>query len=249
MKNKNEKDERLESLFSDYMSGKESPSINVTLKAKEYMRQQKSKVAVTERAAVTDTGDVFGSESAPWNRRIAAYCGAFLLVIAVLTAVILIGSMNEKKPTPGDGFLQSVMAAGESELEVRPAEYSSKEFIPFVDGTSVSEYREYSEKGSISSGDREENETAKAVAYYLEYTVDGVKTRLYVKEGGNSADSDSTSDAALNGGDIPQLVQKASKNDPSCYGFSHGGYVYYFEFETTDKKAINEILDKIKKSF
>lgn len=248
MKHKNEKDERLESLFSDYMSGKESPSINVTLKAKEYMRQQKSKVAVTERAAVTDTGDVFGSDAVPQNRRIAAYCGAFLFVIAILTAVILIGNMNEKKPAAGDGFLQSVMAASGSELEVRTAEYSAKEFIPFVEKSSVSEYREYSEKRSTVSEAQDSQESGKAVAYYLEYTVDGVRTRLYVEES-RVENSVSSSVPSMNEDGIPQLVQKANAKDPSCYGFSRDGYIYYFEFETTDKKAINEILDKIRKSF
>ena len=43
MKNKNEKDRRLDSLFSDYMESGESPSVNVTFKAKEYIRKRLSK--------------------------------------------------------------------------------------------------------------------------------------------------------------------------------------------------------------
>lgn len=243
MKNKNGKDERLDSLFSDYMSEKESPSINVTLKAKEYMRQQKAKVAVTERVAVTDTGDAVVTDGALGNRRIAAYCGAFLLTILLLTAVILIGNMKGNA-SPSDGFLQSVMSSGVSELEGRTAEYSAKEFIPFVEESSVSEYREYAEKKKTAS----DPEDGKTVAYYLEYTVDGVKTRLYVQENG-AVDSSEASDGTSVVADISQFMQKANEKDPSRYGFSHDGYIYYFEFETTDRKAIDQIVGKIKKSF
>ena len=223
MKNKNGKDERLDSLFSDYLSEKESPSINVTLKAKEYMRQQKAKVAVTERVAVTDTGDAVVTDGALGNRRIAAYCGAFLLTILLLTAVILIGNMKGNA-SPSDGFLQSVMSSGVSELEGRTAEYAEK-------------------KKTAS-----DPEDGKTVAYYLEYTVDGVKTRLYVHENG-AVDSSEASDGTSVVADISQFMQKANEKDPSRYGFSHDGYVYYFEFETTDRKAIDQIVGKIKKSF
>ena len=235
MKNKNKKDERLEALFSDYLSEKESPSINVTLKAKEYLRGRRARAAVAERAAVTDTGDTVVTDGALGNRRIAAYCGAFLLAIAILIAVIMLGNTGDSTP-PGDGFLQSVMSSGVSGLESRTAEYSAKEFIPFVDAASVSEYREYSESKKASS----EPDEGKAVAYYLEYTVDGVKTRLYVKEAGAAESSDAGS---------PQLVQKVNDKELFRYGFSHDGYVYYFEFDTSDKRAIGEIVGKIKKSF
>ena len=50
MKNKNEKDRRLDSLFSDYMESGESPSVNVTFKAKEYIRKSMAKATVAERA-------------------------------------------------------------------------------------------------------------------------------------------------------------------------------------------------------
>lgn len=244
MKNKNEKDRRLDSLFSDYMESGESPSVNVTFKAKEYIRQSMAKATVAERAAVTETGESARStDSAFGHRRIAAYFGGFLAAIVILTVVILIGN-GRGGVTPGDDFLQSVMSSEIASLEVKKSEYSSKEFMPFIDGASVSEYREYYEKENNNSGDDE----GKTVAYYVEYTVDGVKTRLYVKESGVPDSSGAFPDHSAPSAEVC-ITHKISDGYSSCYGFSRGGYVYYFEFTTTDKKAVDEIVGKIKKSF
>ena len=244
MKNKNEKDRRLDSLFSDYMESGESPSVNVTFKAKEYIRKSMAKATVAERAAVTETGEsAISTDGAFGHRRIAAYFGGFLAAIVILTAAILIGN-GRGGVTPGDDFLQSVMSSEIASLEVKKSEYSSKEFMPFIDGASVSEYREYYEKENNNSGDDE----GKTVAYYVEYTVDGVKTRLYVKESGVPDSSGAFPDHSAPSAEVG-ITHKISDGNSSCYGFSRGGYVYYFEFTTTDKKAVDEIVGKIKKSF
>ena len=92
MKEKNKKDERLESLFSEYVQDEKMPPVNVTQAAKEYMNKKRvtEKVAVPVTVTAGENGSDRPMDGSRSNKAVfIAVIGLFLAFVVWICCVVL----------------------------------------------------------------------------------------------------------------------------------------------------------------
>lgn len=242
MKEKNKKDERLETLFSEYAQDEKMPPVNVMQSAKEYM----SKERVTEQVAVpvTVTAGENGSDR-PVNgsRNNKALYVAAIGLFLVLAALICYFAF--KKPD-GLEFLTGLSPVSSEQITEVNADYSEKEFLPFVNSSAVTEYKEYILNEAV--GCYEKGDTA---AYYISYnSSENIEISVYVEADGlylTTLDEykQITTEKELDG---IIFYFSQGKNNSLCY-FNYNNFGYNIKIDTTDRSVANGILTFISDSF
>lgn len=242
MKEKNKKDERLEALFSEYAQDEKMPPVNVMQAAKEYMNKER----VTEQVAVpvTVTADENGSDRPVNGSRnnktlYIAAIGLFLVLAALICYFAL------KKPDRLE-FLMGLSPVSSEQITEVNADYSEKEFLPFVNSSAVTEYKEYVLNEAV--GYHEKGDTA---AYYISYnSSENIEISVYVEAGGlylTALDEykQITTEKELDG---IIFYFSQGKNNSLCY-FNYNNFGYNIKIDTTDRSVANGILTFISDSF
>ena len=242
MKEKNKKDERLEALFSEYAQDEKMPPVNVMQTAKGYMNKER----VTEQVAVpvTVTAGENGSDRPVNGSRsnkavFIAVIGLFLAFVVWICCVVL------KKPGGFEFFSDLSPVSSEPITEVN-ADYSEKEFLPFVNSSAVTEYKEYVLNEAV--GYHEKGDTA---AYYISYnSSENIEISVYVEADGlylTALDEykQITTEKELDG---IIFYFSQGKNNSLCY-FNYNNFGYNIKIDTTDRSVANGILTFISDSF
>ena len=136
MKEKNKKDERLEALFSEYAQDEKMPPVNVMQAAKEYMNKER----VTEQVAVPVTAGENGSDrpvnGSRNNKTLYIAAIGLFLVLAALICYFALKKLDVLE------FHTSLSPVSSEQITEVNADYSEKEFLPFVNSSAVTEYKE-----------------------------------------------------------------------------------------------------------
>ena len=242
MKEKNKKDERLESLFSEYVQDEKMPPVNVTQAAKEYMNEKRvtEKVAVPVTVTAGENGSDRPMDGSRSNKAVfIAVIGLFLAFVVWICCVVL------KKPG-GFEFFSDLSPVSPEQITEVDTEYSDKEFLPFVNTSSVTEYKEYILNEAV--GDYDKGDT---VAYYISYnSIEDVEISVYVEADGlylTALDEYKQITAEKELGGI-MFYFNQEKNDSLCY-FNYNNFGYDVKIDTDDRSIANGILTFISDSF
>ena len=242
MKEKNKKDERLDALFSEYAQNEKMPSVNVTQAAKEYMNKERGteQVAVPVTVTASENGSdrpVNGSRN---NKALyIAAIGLFLVLAALICYFAL------KKPDRLE-FLMGLSPVSSEQITEVNADYSEKDFLPFVKSSAVTEYKEYILNEAVDY--YEKGDTA---AYYISYnSSENIEISVYVEADGlylTALDEykQITTEKELDG-IIFYFSQE--KNNSLCY-FNYNNFGYNIKIDTTDRSVANGVLTFISGSF
>lgn len=242
MKEKNKKDERLESLFSEYVQDEKMPPVNVTQAAKEYMNKERvtEQVAVPVTVTAGENGSDRPMDGSRSNKAVfIAVIGLFLAFVVWICCVVL------KKPGGFEFFSDLSPVSSEQITEVN-ADYSEKEFLPFVNSSAVTEYKEYVLNEAV--GYHEKGDTA---AYYISYnSSENIEISVYVEADGlylTALDEykQITTEKELDG---IIFYFSQGKNNSLCY-FNYNNFGYNIKIDTTDRSVANGILTFISDSF
>ena len=126
------------------------------------------------------------------------------------------------------------------------ADYSEKEFLPFVNSSAVTEYKEYVLNEAV--GYHEKGDTA---AYYISYnSSENIEISVYVEADGlylTALDEykQITTEKELDG---IIFYFSQGKNNSLCY-FNYNNFGYNIKIDTTDRSVANGILTFISDSF
>ncbi len=242
MKEKNKKDERLESLFSEYVQDEKMPPVNVTQAAKEYMNKKRvtEKVAVPVTVTAGENGSDRPMDGSRSNKAVfIAVIGLFLAFVVWICCVVL------KKPG-GFEFFSDLSPVSPEQITEVDTEYSDKEFLPFVNTSAVTEYKEYILNEAV--GDYDKGDT---VAYYISYnSIEDVEISVYVEADGlylTALDEYKQITAEKEFGGI-MFYFSQEKNDSLCY-FNYNNFGYDVKIDTDDRSIANGILTFISDSF
>lgn len=242
MKEKNKKDERLESLFSEYVQDEKMPPVNVTQAAKEYMNKKRvtEKVAVPVTVTAGENGSDRPMDGSRSNKAVfIAVIGLFLAFVVWICCVVL-------KKTGGFEFFSDLSPVSPEQITEVDTEYSDKEFLPFVNTSSVTEYKEYILNEAV--GDYDKGDT---VAYYISYnSIEDVEISVYVEADGlylTALDEYKQITAEKELGGI-MFYFNQEKNDSLCY-FNYNNFGYDVKIDTDDRSIANGILTFISDSF
>lgn len=242
MKEKNKKDERLESLFSEYVQDEKMPPVNVTQAAKEYMNKKRvtEKVAVPVTVTAGENGSDRPMDGSRSNKAVfIAVIGLFLAFVVWICCVVL-------KKTGGFEFFSDVSPVSPEQITEVDTEYSEKEFLPFVNTSAVTEYKEYILNEAV--GDYDKGDT---VAYYISYnSIEDVEISVYVEADGlylTALDEYKQITAEKELGGI-MFYFNQEQNDWLCY-FYYNNFGYDVKIDTDDRSIANGILTFISDSF
>lgn len=242
MKEKNKKDERLESLFSEYVQDEKMPPVNVTQAAKEYMNKKRvtEKVAVPVTVTAGENGSDRPMDGSRSNKAVfIAVIGLFLAFVVWICCVVL-------KKTGGFEFFSDLSPVSPEQITEVDTEYSDKEFLPFVNTSAVTEYKEYILNEAV--GDYDKGDT---VAYYISYnSIEDVEISVYVEADGlylTALDEYKQITAKKELGGI-MFYFNQEKNDSLCY-FNYNNFGYDVKIDTDDRSIANGILTFISDSF
>lgn len=242
MKEKNKKDERLESLFSEYVQDEKMPPVNVTQVAKEYMNKKRvtEKVAVPVTVTAGENGSDRPMDGSRSNKAVfIAVIGLFLAFVVWICCVVL-------KKNGGFEFFSDLSPVSPEQITEVDTEYSDKEFLPFVNTSAVTEYKEYILNEAV--GDYDKGDT---VAYYISYnSIEDVEISVYVEADGlylTALDEYKQITAEKELGGI-MFYFNQEKNDSLCY-FNYNNFGYDVKIDTDDRSIANGILTFISDSF
>ena len=242
MKEKNKKDERLESLFSEYVQDEKMPPVNVTQVAKEYMNKKRvtEKVAVPVTVTAGENGSDRPMDGSRSNKTVfIAVIGLFLAFVVWICCVVL-------KKNGGFEFFSDLSPVSPEQITEVDTEYSDKEFLPFVNTSAVTEYKEYILNEAV--GDYDKGDT---VAYYISYnSIEDVEISVYVEADGlylTALDEYKQITAKKELGGI-MFYFNQEKNDSLCY-FNYNNFGYDVKIDTDDRSIANGILTFISDSF
>ncbi|MGN1094019.1 MAG: hypothetical protein ACI4SC_03475 [Candidatus Neoclostridium sp.] len=243
MQNKDRKDEKLDRLFTEYVEQNEKPSENVMLKAKEYMKKSPERVAATSPVRVAAAGA--GGERAQNPKKNVQFIVLLTGIIAVAIVVLaLMQLINSTAPSPAsvNGTISRAQLTEISKL------YEQKDFLPFVEAETVTEYKEYALTQRV-----ENHEEGDVVVYYVEYArSDAVAARLNVKVSDIAFDElsyyETLTDYYEAGGIVFGVSAEKVSGNTYVY-FSKGDYVYCLTVETDGQTQIETILDHIAECF
>ena len=240
MKEKNKKDERLEALFSEYAQDEKMPPVNVMQAAKEYKERVTEQVAVPVTVTAGENGSDRPMDGSRSNKAVfIAVIGLFLAFVVWICCVVL------KKPGGFEFFSDLSPVSSEQITEVN-ADYSEKEFLPFVNSSAVTEYKEYVLNEAV--GYHEKGDTA---AYYISYnSSENIEISVYVEADGlylTALDEykQITTEKELDG---IIFYFSQGKNNSLCY-FNYNNFGYNIKIDTTDRSVANGILTFISDSF
>lgn len=242
MKEKNKKDERLEALFSEYAQDEKMPPVNVMQAAKEYMNKER----VTEQVVVpvTVTAGENGSDrpvnGSRNNKTLYIAAIGLFLVLAALICYFALKKLDVLE------FHMGLSPVSSEQITEVNADYSEKEFLPFVNSSAVTEYKEYVLKEAV--GYHEKGDTA---AYYISYnSSENIEISVYVEADGlylTALDEykQITTEKELDG---IIFYFSQGKNNSLCY-FNYNNFGYNIKIDTTDRSVANGILTFISDSF
>lgn len=242
MKEKNKKDERLEALFSEYAQDEKMPPVNVMQAAKEYMNKERvtEQVAVPVTVTAGENGSDRPMDGSRSNKAVfIAVIGLFLAFVVWICCVVL-------KKTGGFEFFSDLSPVSPEQITEVDTEYSDKEFLPFVNTSAVTEYKEYILNEAV--GDYDKGDT---VAYYISYnSIEDVEISVYVEVDGlylTALDEykQITAEKELDG---IMFYFNQEKNDSLCY-FNYNNFGYDVKIDTDDRSIANGILTFISDSF
>ena len=250
MKNKNKKDEALNELFSEYIGEQELPPEGVTFMAKEALKEEKARAAVTERQTVTA---VQGGGTRISRRRlpvIIACAAAALIVVAVALVLILGGN--------GGGSFSDVVSSGNGSIslmtldefglldnEITGEQYELEdigEIAPFVPEDGVEECDGYvlrADYRGYSAGD--------IVAYRMECVLPpGVEAELYVEADGISCSELERFKSLPERRNVSGRVFYSDMDAGVTYlYFVGGGFGYNLRLFETDEEVVYGVLKSI----
>lgn len=242
MKEKNKKDERLEALFSEYAQDEKMPPVNVMQAAKEYMNKER----VTEQVAVpvTVTAGENGSDrpvnGSRNNKTLYIAAIGLFLVLAALICYFALKKLDVLE------FHMGLSPVSPEQITEVDTEYSDKEFLPFVNTSAVTEYKEYILNEAV--GDYDKGDT---VAYYISYnSIEDVEISVYVEVDGLylTALDEYKQITAEKEVDGIMFYFNQEKNDSLCY-FNYNNFGYDVKIDTDDRSIANGILTFISDSF
>ncbi len=240
MKQKNKKDMRLESLFSEYAQDEKMPSASVTQAAKEYMNKQRATEEVTVPVEATAGGG--SSPRKTFGNKKPFYIAAFVLVVLIIALACYFATQKSS----GTDLLMGLSSVSSGQLSETSIEYTDKDFLPFVNSSAVTEYKEYALTGVVDNygeGDM--------VAYYVSFnTSENISVSVYVEVGGIyltdlTAYKKIKTEKNING---ITFYFKNEQDYSSCY-FNYNNYGYNVAIDTKDKSAASGILSYISNSF
>lgn len=243
MKDKNRKDEQLNSLFRAYVEEEESPPERVTDKAKQYMQEAPERVEVTQ-PVLADGNGAGGAQTRRHtiNMRLVWSCVAFLLIVALLLLWYFLRG--------GDSFssINQYGRISRSQLTETSLTYSEQEFLPFIESEDVAVYKEYALNEDFGT-----YEQGEIVLYYLEYTEqEDTQAQLYVEVGDIDFDE---LDAYKNLEDyreyenIARYIAIETEDDLTYINFLYDIYSYNLMIDTSLDRSVEIILERIDNSF
>lgn len=242
MKEKNKKDKQLEALFSEYVQDEKMPPVNVTQSAKEYMNKQR--VAEQIAVPVTVTASESGSDSSltDFRNNKATYIVVIGLLL-VLTALVFYFTL---KKSDGLEFLTGLSPVSSEQITEVNADYSEKEFLPFVNSFAVTEYKEYVLNEAVGYYKK-----GGTVAYYISYnSSENIGISVYVEADGLyltdlNEYKQITTEKEING---IMFYFSQGKDNSLCY-FNYNNFGYNIKIDTTDRSIVNGILTFVSSSF
>ncbi len=240
MKDREKKDEELNTLFRAFVAERQSPPPSVSQKAKLLMGGKVAETAKEEIFSHAAGGEgVFRGRTA--KRQLGYSLAAALLALLSATLFLLYAIRQPSLSLIGSTPLER------SALTERTTEYSEKDFLPFIEKNSVTCYTEFSLKE-----DADRYHANDVVAYYLEYRTEGVSLFLYVESKGVylTETNDYKQARALHKYDkISFRVDTDSKQTFALCYFTHDRYGYNLGILSADKEKIEEILKTINELF
>lgn len=252
MKQKNEKDKRLKSLFSEYVQNEEMPSTKVTQTAKEYLNKQRVTQNVTVTATATaETNNVSGGQNIFKSNKNILYIAAFVIFAIAVTLILY---FTTKKSSKID-FLVGASPVTQDQLSETTAEYSDKGFLPFVNTDEVTDYKEFALKREVNSnnanGETVTYYNGDAVVYYISFdTTENVEVSVYVEANGIYLTDLNKYKHAKTEKDFDgiKFFIESEQNRSICY-FHHNNFGYNLMINTSDQRITNEVLTYISDSF
>ena len=232
MKRQNNKDQRLDELFSEYVQSEQMPSENVTFAAKEYMQRNH----VTEKAVVpanaTADGNFANNRSAQYTNKMLYFAALFVIVLAVSLLCYFLTKRNNE-------YLMSASQISTEQLTQTTPEYKQTSFLSFVDENSVTDYKEYRLKQEVK--DYHKND---AVMYYVAFnTANNIAVRVYVEvkdiycaELSNYKQSDTKQ--KMDG----IVLYCTAQSDETLYYFNYNNFGYNITIGTSDRAIANGLL-------
>lgn len=242
MKEKNKKDERLEALFSEYAQDEKMPPVNVMQAAKEYMNKERvnEQVAVPVTITAGENGSdrpVNGSRN---NKKLYIAAIGLFLVLAALICYFALKKLDVLE------FHAGLSPVSPEQITEVNADYSEKEFLPFVNSSAVTEYKEYVLNEAV--GYHEKGDTA---AYYISYnSSENIEISVYVEADGLYLAALDEYKQITTEKELDGIIFYFSqgKNNSLCY-FNYNNFGYKIKIDTTDRSVANGILTFISDSF
>lgn len=232
------KDERLNGLFSEYLQEGEEPPASVTTGAKELMRKRAAALSVAE----TENGGGTLGRTGFFGRDKTLYVVAAVALFLVLLSacLFLIGRGS------GDDFLVGLSQVESLQLSERVKDYEEKDFLPFVNAASVTEYKEYSLNDDIDRYGK-----GNVLVYYTEFvTADGIVVTVYTEVEGIYLDNLSAYKQKKSAQKIGEICfYRQSDSDGEAYYFTYSSYGYNLQIGSTERGVVNGILGYIAQSF
>jgi len=237
---KKEQDEKLNSLFKNYISEEESPDESVTDKAMEFMSSaEREKVPLSVTAGAEGTSSSSRGDGRKYSLIITA--GVLLILCALL--VYVFSSSNRLS----DLTSAPAQTVAREQLSEAPLDLSSptagKSLFPFISEETIKSCKEYSLKEEVA-----DYSAGEAVIYYVEYTAEGKDVRLYAEADGIYSDELSAykeyEQAQLHSETIFYYETDEEANVSYVY-FKGESFGYNMQLSTADKTVLEKILSDI----
>lgn len=232
-----DKDEKLNEVFGNYVGDGPSPQTGATGRAKAFMEKKavRRTVAVPVAEPVAAGKGTRSGLPVSGKAKIAFLAAAFLLLLVAL--VFIFRPFSPAGPAP----LSQPCYLLREQLTETDAEYERKDFLPFVEKDRVNVYREFSLKDDVSY-----HAGRNIVVYYVEYFSGTLPVRLYVEPEGTFLQGlekykSLPAFGRFGGTDFSAELGAGS----SLVYFSRNGYGYNLEVFTSDRAAVETLLEDI----
>jgi len=241
---KEEKDEKLNALFKDYISKEDSPSEDTTKEAIEFMRSRREEEVPVAAMAASDGGAPV-IKNGRKKYYIVAIAAGFLLLCGMF--VFFMSQRGNAWDVSTALGLESVSKEqlDESISAISETSTSDDGFLNFVPFEAVKEYREYpliEDVGDYGAGD--------CVIYYVEYSDGGLEVKLYAEAEGICWDELNfykQCERAVVYSDVTFYYDIDEASATSYAYFRTDSFGYDIEISTADKAALQDFLTKIAK--
>ncbi len=231
------KDEKLGALFREYIGESEAPPPQVIQAAKQALEEQSVAEFAEEPVAVAAGG------RGHFTPRRKAEIGVLLAVVVCAAALLVYYLLSQFV------FSAGTLSLDWTQLDKVSAEYTEKEFVPFVKENSVTQYDEFLLNEDSPYYEEYEGEI---VLYYVQYESYGIIVDLFIEIDGFSLD-------ALEGyeeieddypaDDLILYIELDDISESTYVYFAFDVYQYFFEIHTLDEDLIYAVLEEIVFSF